>query len=67
MTGGQMELGFGVESNTSDGTATIEAQSIQRPQGAFKIISASQAELEVHEAMLQKLESSSGVRLWVDT
>jgi len=63
MTGGQMELSFDMGSNQK---ANADASSeFTRPNKAFKVIEAQASELQAHQDMLTKLESISGVRLWV--
>jgi len=50
----------------SNQKANADASSeFTRPNKAFKVIEAQASELQAHQDMLTKLESISGVRLWV--
>jgi DNA polymerase-3 subunit epsilon len=66
MTGGQMELGFGSDTKSADGSGTVASSPIQRTDRTFRVINATQTELDAHETMLNTLESKSGQRLWIN-
>lgn len=64
MTGGQTSMAFQMEGDTQQTDSAQDIQRIQRPATAMKVIYASDAELQAHEARLDLVLKKGGSCLW---
>jgi DNA polymerase-3 subunit epsilon len=64
MTGGQTSMAFQMEGDTQQTDSAQDIQRIQRPATAMKVIYASDAELQSHEARLDLVQKKGGSCLW---
>ncbi|CAM4216336.1 DNA polymerase III subunit epsilon [Serratia silvae] len=64
MTGGQTSMAFQMEGDTQQTDSAQDIQRIQRPATAMKVIYASDAELQAHEARLDLVQKKGGSCLW---
>mgnify|MGYP000047066791 FL=1 len=65
MTGGQMELSFGLsEGKSSNDAEGFKPTRLNLGESSLKVIHASEEELEAHREMLAKLEKSGGQHYW---
>ena len=65
MTGGQTSLELASEQRASSGVNEYEPQRIER-KGPFKIVRASDVELNAHQARLEAIQAASGSCVWMD-
>lgn len=64
MTGGQTSMAFQMEGDTQQTDSAQDIQRIQRPATAMKVIYATDAELQSHEARLDLVQKKGGSCLW---
>lgn len=65
MTGGQTSLELASEQRASSGVNENEPQRIER-KGPFKVVRASDVELNAHQARLEAIQAASGSCVWMD-
>ncbi|WP_140919454.1 DNA polymerase III subunit epsilon [Limnobaculum xujianqingii] len=64
MTGGQTSLSFSLEGENQSQTRGAEIQRVVRAESALKVVYASEAEVEAHEARLDLISKKGGCCLW---
>ncbi|MFV0548430.1 MAG: DNA polymerase III subunit epsilon [Limnobaculum xujianqingii] len=64
MTGGQTSLSFSLEGENQSQTRGAEIQRVVRAESALKVVYASEAEVEAHEARLDLISKTGGCCLW---
>ena len=64
MTGGQVTLALGGQSDDSGKPVVEEIKAVRQDRPALRVVQAIEAELEAHEAKLAVLDKAAGEAVW---
>ena len=59
MTGGQVKMALNVDTEVEGESEVMELKRVDSDRSPLKVVTASDDELEAHEAMLQRLDKNS--------